>query len=56
MLDHILVSQGLLERLERVDLLNCGIPDEVEIPEADPVSRHAALVAQFDMARTGSRG
>jgi endonuclease/exonuclease/phosphatase family metal-dependent hydrolase len=56
MLDHILISQGLLERLECVDLQNRGLPDEVEIPEADTVSHHAALIAQFDMARTGSRG
>lgn len=56
MLDHILVSQGLLEHLERVDLRNRNLPDEVEISEADPVSRHAALVAQFDLARTGSGG
>jgi endonuclease/exonuclease/phosphatase family metal-dependent hydrolase len=56
MLDHILISQGLLKCLERVDLQNRGLPDEVEISEADPVSRHAALVAQFDMAQAGSCG
>lgn len=49
MLDHILVSPRLLACLAEVDLRNRAIPDEVEIAEEDPVPRHAALVARFDM-------
>ncbi len=50
MVDHLLVSPGLIERLQAVDILNDDIPDEeaaARLGEPAAASFHAPLVAQF---------
>ncbi len=52
MLDHILVSRALLGRLDRVEIHNEALSDELvgyASVNHSPESYHAPLVAQFDM-------
>lgn len=51
MLDHILASRTLHNRLIAVELHNQGLPDETSLPDSDPTPRHAPLVAAFDLLK-----
>ena len=48
MLDHILASPALARRFTAIEALNEHLPDETAMPEDDPRSNHAPLVAGFD--------
>lgn len=49
MLDHILCSASLAARCRGVESHIEGLPDEVEMPDDDPRSNHAPLLADFDI-------
>jgi endonuclease/exonuclease/phosphatase family metal-dependent hydrolase len=49
--DHILVSRPLFACLDHVTALNHDLPDEILIAESDPRSRHAPLLAEFDLSK-----
>ncbi len=49
--DHILVSRPLFACLDHVAVLNDELPDETAVAESDPRSRHAPLLAEFDLSK-----
>jgi len=49
MLDHILCSASLSASCRGVEAHNEALPDEIEMPDDDPRSNHAPLLAVFDL-------